>query len=104
MNWTVYILECADSTYYTGITNNMPARLATHRSGKGAKYTRGRAPLTLLYTESHPSKSSALKREYHIKSLTRDQKKRLAHRAPPYLILIPPAFQSNCIFTCKMIS
>jgi predicted GIY-YIG superfamily endonuclease len=70
--WTVYILLCAD--LYTGITTDIETRLAKHENGTGAKYTRGRAPYTLLYTETHDSKSDALKRELAIKSLSRQQK------------------------------
>lgn len=73
-NWFVYILECKDGTLYTGITDNVMRRLEMHRMGKGAKYTRGRAPLTLLYTEKIESYSLALQREVQIKRLSRDQK------------------------------
>lgn len=72
--WTLYILECADGTLYTGITNDMPARLEKHAKGTGAKYTRGRGPYKVLHTESHATRSSALKREADIKSLDRNQK------------------------------
>ncbi len=72
--WTVYILRCADDTLYTGITNDLAHRLAMHESGKGAKYLRGRTPLTLTYTEGHPTKSDALKRELQIKGLSRIEK------------------------------
>lgn len=74
MDWTVYILRCADDTLYTGITNDLPNRLAAHESGKGAKYLRGRTPFTLVYTETHPGKSEALKRELKIKDLSRSDK------------------------------
>ena len=77
MPWTVYILECADSTLYTGITNDMPARLEKHAKGTGAKYTRGRGPLKVVYTETHRTKGRALKREAQIKSLSRTQKLKL---------------------------
>lgn len=70
----VYILKCRDGTLYTGITTNVQKRLATHNSGKGAKYTRSRLPVTLLYQEPQPDKSAALKRENAIKALTRPQK------------------------------
>ncbi len=72
--WVLYILECGDGTLYTGITDNLQRRLAAHREGKGAKYTRGRAPLTLRYLEECGSHSLALKREIEIKRLTRLQK------------------------------
>lgn len=74
MDWTVYILRCADDTLYTGITNDLPNRLAAHESGKGAKYLRGRTPFSLVYTETHPGKSEALKRELKIKDLSRSDK------------------------------
>ncbi len=77
-DWIVYILECADRTLYTGITNNIEQRLQDHESGKGAKYTRGRAPFKLLYTERHATRSQALKREAEIKSFDRPAKLRLA--------------------------
>ena len=60
----VYILECADKTLYTGWTVNLENRLKTHNSGKGAKYTRGRLPVKLVYFEKHNNKSMALKREW----------------------------------------
>ena len=74
MIWTVYILRCADDTLYTGITNDLENRLAMHESGKGAKYLRGRTPFTLAYTETHPDKGAALKREIEIKTLDRPAK------------------------------
>jgi putative endonuclease len=76
--WIVYILECADRTLYTGITNNIEQRIQEHASGRGAKYTRGRAPFKLLYTESHATRGEALKREAEIKSFDRLTKLRLA--------------------------
>ena len=77
MFWYVYILRCGDGTLYTGITDNIPRRLAAHRSGKGAKYTRGRGPLELVYQEQVPDKSAALRREIEIKRLRRAEKERL---------------------------
>ncbi|NCC23323.1 MAG: GIY-YIG nuclease family protein [Alphaproteobacteria bacterium] len=74
MDWVVYILGCADTTLYTGITNDLPARLAAHESGSGAKYTRGRGPFELLYREEFPSRSEASRRERAIKSKSRRQK------------------------------
>jgi putative endonuclease len=74
MTWVVYILECADSTLYTGSTNNLEQRIARHRSGDGAKYTRGRHPLRLVYTEPCENRSAALKREAAIKSMDRKTK------------------------------
>ena len=72
--WCVYILRCRDDTLYTGSTDDFPKRLENHRQGKGAKYTRGRSPLEPVYTELCPDRSSALKREYAIKQLTRSEK------------------------------
>lgn len=73
----VYILRCGDGTFYTGWTNDVAHRLEMHRSGKGAKYTRGRGELTLVYTEELPSKSEAMAREYAIKQLSRRDKEKL---------------------------
>ena len=75
--WYVYILRCGDGTLYTGITDNVERRFAAHCAGKGAKYTRGRGPLELVYTERLPDKSAALKRELAVKKLTRVQKEAL---------------------------
>ena len=72
--WYLYILRCGDGTLYTGITTDVEKRLEAHRSGKGAKYTRGRAPLELVYREVCGSHSDALKRESAVKKLTRIQK------------------------------
>jgi putative endonuclease len=74
LGWTVYILQCADKTLYTGITNDLERRLTLHENGKGAKYTRGRAPLTLLHSEEYESKSLAAKREVQIKTMRREDK------------------------------
>lgn len=74
MNWYVYILICKDGTLYTGITNNLEARLEAHNSGKGAKYTRSRTPVTLGTYFQCPTKSDALKKEAAIKRLTRQKK------------------------------
>ncbi len=75
--WKLYILRCGDGSLYTGITTDVQARLAVHRSGKGAKYTRGRLPLELVYSEECGTHSDALKRELAIKALTREEKERL---------------------------
>ena len=74
MSWRCYLLQCADGTLYCGITNDLDKRLAAHNAGEGAKYTRGRTPLKLVYLESCADKSSALKRELKIKSLPRAEK------------------------------
>jgi putative endonuclease len=70
-NWTCYLLQCADQTLYCGITNDLDKRLAAHNAGEGAKYTRGRTPVKLLYCEPCADKSAALKREMEIKALPR---------------------------------
>lgn len=74
MTWTVYILRCADDTLYTGITNDLENRIATHESGKGSKYLRGRGPFVIAYTETHENRSAASKREIEIKELARAEK------------------------------
>lgn len=73
----VYMLRCKDGSLYTGWTNDVQQRLAAHQSGKGAKYTRGRGPVELAYTEELADKESALRRECAIKKLTRRQKLQL---------------------------
>lgn len=73
MNYT-YILECADKSLYTGWTNNLEKRLKAHNDGKGAKYTRGRGPVKLVYYQCFEEKSDALKREHEIKKLSRENK------------------------------
>lgn len=73
-NWYLYILRCGDGTLYTGITTDVEKRFAQHRSGKGAKYTRGRQPLELVYQAECGDHSAALKREYEVKRLPREQK------------------------------
>jgi len=77
MAWFVYMLRCRDGSLYTGYTDDVWRRLETHRSGKGAKYTRSRLPVTLVYQEELPDKSAALKREAAIKRLTRREKLQL---------------------------
>lgn len=76
-DWQLYILCCGDGTYYTGIARNAEKRLAQHRAGKGAKYTRGRGPLEMIYLEHCPDHSTALRREWEIKQLSRPEKERL---------------------------
>lgn len=74
MGWTVYILRCGDGSLYTGCTNDLSRRLETHRRGKGAKYTRSRLPVALVYREETADKSAALRREAAIKRLDRREK------------------------------
>ncbi|EET85737.1 Excinuclease ABC C subunit domain protein, partial [Clostridium carboxidivorans P7] len=73
MNY-VYILQCIDGTLYTGYTNDLNKRIQVHNSGKGAKYTRGRLPVKLVYSEEFNTKNEALKREYAIKLMKRKRK------------------------------
>ena len=75
--WYLYMLRCRDGSLYTGITTDVQRRLEAHRSGKGAKYTRGRAPLELVYTEECGTYSLALKRELAIKAMKTTQKNNL---------------------------
>ena len=75
--WYLYILCCKDGTLYTGITTDVQKRFEAHQSGKGAKYTRGRGPLELVYRETCGTHSDALKREVAVKRLTREQKQAL---------------------------
>ena len=72
--WFVYILRCGDGSLYTGVSDDVSRRLAAHQAGRGAKYTRGRGPLELLYTEEQPNHGAALRREMRIKALTRREK------------------------------
>lgn len=76
MNYT-YILRCNDGTYYTGWTVDLEKRIETHNTGKGAKYTRNKLPVELMYYETFDTKQEAMSREYHIKKLTRAKKQEL---------------------------
>jgi len=76
-NWYVYLAECSDGTIYTGISNNVEARIAAHNAGKGAKYTKSRRPVTLKACWSYPDKSEATKAEYAFKQLSRIRKMQL---------------------------
>ena len=73
----VYVLECSDGTYYTGYTTNVDRRVAEHNDGTGAKYTRGRQPVTLMHVETYETQSAAMQREHAIKQLRRDEKEAL---------------------------
>ena len=77
-SWKLYILRCGDGSLYTGITVDVQARLAQHREGTGAKYTRGRGPLELVYREDCGDHSAALHRELEVKAMTREEKMKLA--------------------------
>jgi putative endonuclease len=74
-SWVIYLLECKDGTLYTGITNDLEKRLASHNAGIGAKYTRGRRPVTLLEFKTVANQSEALRLEYQIKKLPKLQKR-----------------------------
>jgi len=76
MNYT-YILECKDGTYYTGWTNDLQKRVDDHNAGKGAKYTRSRLPVKLVYHETFKTKEEAMRREYEIKQLNKTKKRKL---------------------------
>ena len=78
----VYILRCGDGSLYTGSTDDVPRRLAVHRSGKGAKYTRSHLPVELVYQEALADKSAALRRERAIKAMTRAAKLALIAAEP----------------------
>ena len=77
MAWTVYILKCADTSLYTGITVDLERRLDQHSKGKAAKYTKRRGPFTVVFTERQETRGQALKREAVIKAMTREGKLRL---------------------------
>jgi len=80
--WCLYILRCADGSLYTGITNDLATRLDRHNQGRGAKYTRGRTPVELTYTEPCDDRSSASKREHAVKRMSLEQKLRLIGQCP----------------------
>lgn len=75
--WYVYLLRCSDGTLYCGITNDVEKRFKVHNSGRGAKYTRSRLPVRVVYKEEVSDKSAALKREYAIKKLSKVQKEKM---------------------------
>jgi len=70
----IYVLKCNDGSFYTGYTTNLEKRVNTHNNGKGAKYTRGRLPVRLVYSKEFPTKSEALKAEYAFKQWSRNKK------------------------------
>ena len=78
MPFFCYIVECADGTFYTGWSTDPERRTKTHNAGRGAKYTRMRRPVKLIFTEELPDRSSAMKRELEIKKYNRKRKKKLA--------------------------
>ncbi len=74
MSYYVYLLRCSDDTLYTGCTNDLKRRIQAHNAGKGAKYTRSRRPVELVYQEIQPDRSAALRREAKVKQLSRKEK------------------------------
>ena len=83
MPWFVYILRCADGSLYTGVATDVQRRLDEHNAGKGARYTRGRTPVALVYREQCPDRSRAVRRELVIKRMTRAAKHQLIERPAP---------------------
>jgi predicted GIY-YIG superfamily endonuclease len=77
MAWHVYLLRCGDGTLYAGATTDLPRRFAAHAAGKGARYTRGRGPLVVAWSEEVADRAAALRREHQIKRLGRAEKLRL---------------------------
>lgn len=80
--WYVYMVQCADGSLYTGVATDVVARVATHNGGKGAKYTRGRLPVALVYQECAGERGAALRRELAIKRLRAAEKRRLIREGP----------------------
>lgn len=79
--WIVYIARCRDGSLYTGITNDLPRRLALHNAGRASRYTRARLPVAIVYQEKCRDRSAALKREYALKALAREEKLALIRAA-----------------------
>lgn len=88
MNYT-YIIQCSDNTFYTGWTTDLKKRIAAHNSGKGARYTRSRTPVTMVYYEMFASRQEAMRREYAIKQLSRQEKESLIKERAALLPPIP---------------
>jgi len=87
----VYMVECADRTLYTGWTTNLERRLKTHNAGRGARYTKTRGPVRLVFVEPQPNRRAALKREAQLKRMSRQQKLKLIEDCPA--VLFPPVTQ-----------
>lgn len=81
-SWFIYIVECNDGSLYTGITKDVAARISAHNKGRGAKYTRARLPVQLVFQESADNQGDALRREYAIKQLTAPSKRQLISKNP----------------------
>ncbi len=92
MNYT-YILKCSDGTFYTGWTTDITRRLKTHNAGRGAKYTKTRRPVELVYLEEHETRADAMKREIQIKKMDRKRKMTLIEKWRPGILISenPPA-------------
>lgn len=73
-DWHVYLVRCADGTLYCGVANDVARRVLEHGTPRGARYTRGRGPVALLWSEAHPTRADALRRELAVKRMTRAQK------------------------------
>lgn len=73
----IYIIKCKDESLYTGWTNDLEARIQAHNEGRGAKYTKGRGPVELLYIEEFDTKEEAMKREFELKKLSKEKKLKL---------------------------
>ncbi len=86
MEWTLYLLKCADGSIYTGITKDLERRLRYHQAGKGAKYMRGRAPFSLQFTYAGLTHRQALQLEYVIRRLNHDEKEALAGYGKHYVV------------------
>lgn len=82
-SYYVYIIKCSDNSLYTGITNDLKNRIKIHNQGKGAKYTRGRLPVKLVYKKRYNSKSKALSKEFEIKKMSREEKEKLIKQHKP---------------------
>lgn len=80
-HYYMYVVECADGSWYTGYTDDVGRRVAAHNAGRGARYTRSRRPVTLLASAEFPTRGMAMSAEWHFKRLTRDQKEGLLARA-----------------------
>ena len=77
MTYYTYVVKCSDGSLYTGYTNDLEKRISVHNEGKGARYTRGRRPVELVYYEEYPTKEEAMSREWHIKQLTKAEKEKI---------------------------
>jgi putative endonuclease len=86
----VYIVRCADGTFYTGWTSDVARRVAQHNAGRGGRYTRLRRPVVLIYQEEAPDRRTAMQREIQIKAYNRQQKEKLIERVLPHLPPIEP--------------